>query len=157
MTIPGWLVGIKYNDLGCDGVVDPTDPRLAGFTFTARAAAAAQGERLHLNPPADTAHRTALLPHPGCAGQNRAASDHPSAQCSRLAPQESATASDAPSVITLLVTPNRCDPHAIAEDKRGTVFPISVILDDGTTGRQYVASADVVRAALYDVIGMACG
>lgn len=67
------------------------------------------------------------------------------------------TASDAPSIITLRVTPNRCDPHAIAEDKRGTVFPIAINLDDGTTGRLYVASADVVRAALYDVIGMACG
>ncbi len=62
---------------------------------------------------------------------------------------------DAPSVITLTVAPGRCDPHAIQEDKRGTIFPIEVITADGE-GRIYVATAGPVRSALYDVVIANC-
>lgn len=63
---------------------------------------------------------------------------------------------DEPSVITLTVAAGRCDPHAIQEDKRGTIFPIEVITPDGA-GRIHVAVADAVRSALYDVVIAACG
>ncbi len=63
---------------------------------------------------------------------------------------------DEPSVITLLVAPGRCDPHAIQEDKRGTIFPIEVVTADGE-GRINVTTAGPVRSALYDVVIANCG
>lgn len=63
---------------------------------------------------------------------------------------------DAPSVVTLTLIPNRCDPHAVAEDKRGTIFPLRIVLADGTEGTLFVASADAVRGALYDYVPQAC-
>ena len=62
---------------------------------------------------------------------------------------------DEPSVITLTVAPGRCDPHAIQEDKRGTIFPLEVITADGA-GRIYVTTAGPVRSALYDVVIANC-
>ncbi len=64
---------------------------------------------------------------------------------------------DAPSTITLVYAPNRCDAHAIAEDKRGTIFPIAVTTSEGLSGRLYLASADDVKVALYDFARRACG
>ena len=64
---------------------------------------------------------------------------------------------DAPSVATLIYAPNRCDPHAIAEDKRGTILPIAVSTSDGFDGRLYVSAPDDVRDALYDFVRTACG
>ena len=64
---------------------------------------------------------------------------------------------DGPSTITLVYAPNRCDAHAIAEDKRGTIFPIRVTTSDGLTGILYLASADDVKVALYDFARRACG
>jgi hypothetical protein len=68
-----------------------------------------------------------------------------------------------PSVLTLHLTPSRCDPHAIAEDKLGTVFPLEVEVAGGTgesgglrTGIVSVAAADEVRALLYAFVGEAC-
>ena len=70
-------------------------------------------------------------------------------------------AGDKPSVVTLLLTPGRCDPHAIAEDKRGTVMPFDVVVDgpivDSTAGRVAVPSSDEVRGALYAFVTAACG
>jgi hypothetical protein len=63
---------------------------------------------------------------------------------------------DEPSVITLTVAPGRCDPHAIQEDKRGTIFPIEVITPEGQ-GRIHITTAGPVRSALYDVVIAACG
>lgn len=63
---------------------------------------------------------------------------------------------DAPSSVTLTLIPNRCDPHAVAEDKRGTIFPLSVVLADGTGGTLFVPAADAVRGALYDYVPRAC-
>lgn len=64
---------------------------------------------------------------------------------------------DAPGTLTLLLVPNRCDPHAVAEDKRGTFLPLTVVTDDGTEGRLYVRAADAVRTALYDFVQTTCG
>ncbi len=62
---------------------------------------------------------------------------------------------DAPTVVTLNITPGRCDPHAIQEDKRGTIMPIDVRVGD-TEGRIYVPAADAVRGALYQFVTDAC-
>jgi hypothetical protein len=63
----------------------------------------------------------------------------------------------APSTIALTLVPGRCDPHVVAEDKRGTVFPLRVTTDGGTTGIVFVAASDEVRLALYDFVRTACG
>jgi hypothetical protein len=64
---------------------------------------------------------------------------------------------DEPTTVTLLYSANRCDAHAIAEDKRGTIFPVRVSTTDGFAGPLYVSAADDVRDALYDVVRTACG
>jgi hypothetical protein len=60
------------------------------------------------------------------------------------------------SAVTLTLVPNRCDPHAIAEDKRGTVFTLAVTTGDGTSGSYFVAAGDEVKQALYDFVRAAC-
>lgn len=64
---------------------------------------------------------------------------------------------DDPLTLTLRYAPNRCDAHAIAEDKRGTIFPIAVTTSDGFEGRLYLSAPDDVRDALYDFVRSACG
>jgi len=61
--------------------------------------------------------------------------------------------------VPVTVAPARCDPHAIAEDKQGTRFPVTVRLDDGEGPAitVIVAAGDEVRAGLYDAIRQACG
>jgi len=62
-------------------------------------------------------------------------------------------------VVPVTVAPARCDPHAIAEDKQGTRFPVTVRLDGGAGPAitVIVAADDAVRAGLYDAIRRACG
>lgn len=62
-----------------------------------------------------------------------------------------------PSVIRLQLAPARCDPHAVAEDKRGTFFPLEVEVGPELGGRIYVPVSDGVRASLYDFVGDYCG
>ncbi len=64
---------------------------------------------------------------------------------------------DAPSTVTLHYAPNRCDAHAIAEDKRGTIFPLTLTTSDGFDGRLYLSATDVTRDALYTFVRTACG
>jgi hypothetical protein len=59
------------------------------------------------------------------------------------------------SAVTLTLVPARCDPHAIAEDKRGTVFALEVRVD-GASGSVDVAAAPEVKAALFDFVQAAC-
>jgi hypothetical protein len=66
------------------------------------------------------------------------------------------TAGDAPSTIRLDVVPARCDAHAVAEDKVGTVMPVRIRLGAGD-GVVPVAASDEVRAALYDLVARSCG
>ena len=62
---------------------------------------------------------------------------------------------DEPSVVTLTLVTGRCDPHAIQEDKRGTIMPIDVRVGD-LAGRIFVPAADAVRGALYQFVTDAC-
>jgi len=68
---------------------------------------------------------------------------------------------DAPGAFIIPIAPSRCDPHAIAEDKRGTFFDLDVAVDTGDaperTGRITLASPDEVRAAIYAFFAESCG
>lgn len=57
---------------------------------------------------------------------------------------------------TLRLVPARCDPHAIAEDKRGTIMALTVRLDDGTEGAAYFRSNDEVKSSLYAFVTDYC-
>ncbi|WP_165069889.1 hypothetical protein [Marisediminicola senii] len=73
-------------------------------------------------------------------------------------------AASAPSTIELDLVPNRCDPHAIAEDKRGTIIPLRVGFAGDPAGESAgepvgeiaVATSPDVAAALYDFVRAAC-
>lgn len=71
--------------------------------------------------------------------------------------EESFDASTPAGVIRLLLVPARCDPHAVAEDKRGTFFPLEVETDGGSSGRIYVPVSSEVRSDLYTFFGDFCG
>ncbi|MFB2597748.1 hypothetical protein ACEXQE_08150 [Herbiconiux sp. P17] len=64
---------------------------------------------------------------------------------------------DAPQEFTLDAVPARCDPHAIAEEKRGTFLPVVLEVADGPSGTVSVPSGDALRLALYDFIAAHCG
>ncbi len=64
--------------------------------------------------------------------------------------------------LSLALRPTRCDPHAIAEDKRGTVFPLRVHVAVGPgapqrSGDWDLAVDDALRARLYAWIADRCG
>ncbi|MBF4573979.1 hypothetical protein ITJ64_15810 [Herbiconiux sp. VKM Ac-1786] len=64
---------------------------------------------------------------------------------------------DAPTTITLDAVPARCDPHAIAEDKRGTFVPVTLELSGGPAGTVSIPSADPLRLAIYAYLANTCG
>lgn len=66
-------------------------------------------------------------------------------------------AASAPVTVPLRIVPARCDPHAIAEDKIGTVLVLAVALDDGTTGDYRLTPPEDVREALLDFVREHCG
>ena len=55
------------------------------------------------------------------------------------------------------LTPNRCDAHALAEDKQGTYFPVPVTLPDGRTQDYSVAVSQDLRGELYRLYARLCG
>jgi hypothetical protein len=65
------------------------------------------------------------------------------------------SATDAPRVLSLEVRPSRCDAHAIAEDKRGTIIPLEMSVGD-SAGDVFIAASDAVREALYAFVREAC-
>ncbi|HWM34437.1 MAG TPA: hypothetical protein VNR36_09405 [Pseudolysinimonas sp.] len=62
-----------------------------------------------------------------------------------------------PAEVHIPIVPNRCDPHALAEDKIGTRIPLYVTLDDGTQGRLVLSASDDLRAQMYAFYGAYCG
>ncbi|MBG6057330.1 hypothetical protein RCH16_000522 [Cryobacterium sp. MP_M5] len=67
-----------------------------------------------------------------------------------------------PTRVALGLRPARCDPHAIAEDKRGTVFPLTVHVTAGPgsperTGDWDLVVDDALRARIYAWIADRCG
>jgi hypothetical protein len=67
------------------------------------------------------------------------------------------SAGDATADFALDTVPARCDPHAIAEDKRGTFLPVAVSIEGGLAGTVFVPSSDALRLAIYDFIASRCG
>jgi hypothetical protein len=66
-------------------------------------------------------------------------------------------AGDAPATIELPVRPARCDAHAIADDKRGTILPFELATSDGRAGALEFASGDALKADLYAYYAERCG
>ncbi|GAA1764403.1 hypothetical protein [Agromyces humatus] len=62
-----------------------------------------------------------------------------------------------PITVPLAVRPARCDAHAIADDKRGTILPFEITTGDGLTGRIDRSSDDALQADLYDYVTERCG
>ena len=67
------------------------------------------------------------------------------------------SAGDDPFTITLAVRPARCDAHAIADDKRGTILPFGLTTGDGREGRIDRAAGDALKAELYAYYTERCG
>lgn len=59
-------------------------------------------------------------------------------------------------VVTLRVVPGRCDAHAIAEDKQGTVLRIGVVVD-GESGTLVLPAPAERREELLAFVAEACG
>lgn len=66
-------------------------------------------------------------------------------------------AGDAPFTLSLPVRPARCDAHAIADDKRGTILPFDISTSDGRSGRLDLPAADGLKSELYAYYGERCG
>jgi hypothetical protein len=55
------------------------------------------------------------------------------------------------------IVPNRCDPHALAEDKIGTLFVLAAEVDGGRSGSLTLPASAELRGELYDYFTRACG
>ena len=78
-----------------------------------------------------------------------------SARGSTLALDRDLTAAET-TVVPIWLAAARCDPHAVAEDKQGTLFTVHLDLG-GATGTTTVIADDATRAAFYDAIAETCG
>ena len=58
--------------------------------------------------------------------------------------------------VSLPLLPARCDPHAVQEDKRGTVFPVDVTVD-GEPGQFLLAAPPDLRGRLLTWVTAWCG
>ena len=63
---------------------------------------------------------------------------------------------DAPAEITVPLVPLRCDPHAVMEDKRGTVFNVAVALD-GANGVVELPASEAMRGEILRWVADWCG
>lgn len=64
---------------------------------------------------------------------------------------------DGPDEVRIPIVPNRCDPHALAEDKVGTRMPLYVTAPDGSGGRLVLSANDELRAQMYAFYSSYCG
>jgi hypothetical protein len=65
-------------------------------------------------------------------------------------------AGGAPAQVRLGIRPSRCDPHAVAEDKVGTLLPLQVRVA-GREGILKIDAGSQLRARIYDFVTKACG
>jgi hypothetical protein len=68
----------------------------------------------------------------------------------------SVSAASGPQTVTLELRAARCDPHAIAEDKLGTVLPVTLHVDDGESGVVTVPANPDLRKQIQDFVHTAC-
>lgn len=64
---------------------------------------------------------------------------------------------DAAGDIVLDVAPRRCDPHAVAEDKRGTFVPVLTAVDGVEQPPVYLPMPEEAQPVFFDWISEACG
>lgn len=64
---------------------------------------------------------------------------------------------DGPPEFRVPLVPNRCDVHALQEDKIGTRIPLEVTAPDGTTGRLVLPATDELRKRMYAFYTAYCG
>ena len=55
------------------------------------------------------------------------------------------------------IVPNRCDPHALAEDKIGTLFVLAAEVAGGRSGSLSLPASPELRGELYEYFTRACG
>ncbi|MEO3941035.1 hypothetical protein V3C41_08155 [Paenarthrobacter nicotinovorans] len=65
------------------------------------------------------------------------------------------TVGGAPQEIPLTIRPARCDPHAVAEDKVGTLLPLRVTVGD-RQGVLKIPAPNDLRGRIYDFVTAAC-
>jgi hypothetical protein len=58
--------------------------------------------------------------------------------------------------LRISLVPNRCDTHAVAEDKRGTFIPLEVELEDGVSGIYFVTMPHTQKGQLYSFVPDYC-
>jgi hypothetical protein len=67
------------------------------------------------------------------------------------------TAAGAAGGVALDLVPARCDPHAVAEDKRGTAFGVHARVDGVEQPVFHVTADDALRGLLHEFVALACG
>ncbi|MBX9244222.1 hypothetical protein ICW40_05300 [Actinotalea ferrariae] len=73
------------------------------------------------------------------------------------APPELAAPVTAPTTVDLPFRPNRCDPHAVAEDKRGTFLGVHATVDGVPQHVVHVGTGEGVTGQVHDYVAAACG
>jgi len=68
----------------------------------------------------------------------------------------SVSGADAASEMSVPLLPLRCDPHAVMEDKRGTVFDVGVEID-GAAGVVEIAASEAMRGEILRWVADWCG
>ena len=74
-----------------------------------------------------------------------------------LWPAALSTAPDGARTVGLDLVPARCDPHAVAEDKRGTAFGVRARVDGAEQAVFHVTADDALRGLVHDFVALACG
>jgi hypothetical protein len=67
------------------------------------------------------------------------------------------TAASPPATLTLRLLPARCDPHAIAEDKLGTVMPVTLRVDGQPPGIVTLVAGTKLKNEIQNFVLAACG
>lgn len=66
------------------------------------------------------------------------------------------SAESGPQQLLLPIAPNRCDPHAVAEDKQGTLFPLVFSTSDDDLATVRITAPDAIRSKLYAFVAEFC-
>ena len=65
------------------------------------------------------------------------------------------SATDSPSTLTIPIVPIRCDDHAQADDKRGTLLPLRITVGD-TQGVSYLGVTPRLKAEIFAYMQTSC-
>jgi len=151
---------------GIDAAADPDDVLSSRWGEDCAAEAVARGARLSWSPGLEVvegarARLTLRLdPVPGGPLVEVQAVDGTTLLSPVGGPQWApglSSAAGGPVAATLEATPARCDPHAVAEDKRGAQMPVRASVDGVAQPVFYLPLPDIAREALHAFLGQACG